>query len=58
MILAIFVGWVWGKNNVLCEVTNGGEIRFRPGSAWVDVVLKLIAPFLVGLIFLAGLSLI
>lgn len=58
MILAIFVGWVWGKNNVLCEVTNGGEIRFRPGSAWVDVVLKLIAPILIVVIILAGLGLI
>ena len=58
MVIAIFVGWVWGKKNALCEVTNGGEIRFRLGNAWVDILLKFIAPFLVALIFLAGLSLI
>lgn len=58
MVIAIFVGWVWGKKNALCEVTNGGKIRFRLGDAWVDILLKFIAPFLVALIFLAGLSLI
>jgi NSS family neurotransmitter:Na+ symporter len=58
MVIAILVGWVWGKKHALHEVTNGGEIRFRLGNAWIDIILKVIAPFLVGLIFLAGLSLI
>ncbi len=58
MILAIFVGWVWGKRNALYEVRNGGKIRFSLGNAWVDIVLKFIAPILIGVIFLAGLGLI
>ncbi len=55
MLIAIFVGYVWGIDKVLAELKNGSEILFSKFrwiiSTWV-VLVKYIAPVLIFLVLL------
>ena len=45
-----------GNRNVLNEVTNDGLLEFGLGNFWANVMLKYVAPALVFIVFLTGLS--
>lgn len=53
MLLCIFVGWVWGTDRALNEITDGGSISFPLGGIW-SILVKFIAPAAIFLVFLSG----
>ncbi len=56
LLIAIFVGWVMKKEDVLDEVTNGGEIEFGLFNAFMFVT-KYLAPILIAIVFAYSLGL-
>ena len=50
MMMCIFIGWVWGVDKALDEVTNGGKISFPLKTFWV-VMIKYVAPLAIFIVF-------
>jgi len=53
MIVAIFVGWVWGIDNVTKEITSNGKFPFKFKTLYI-LSIKLFAPIAIFLIFLSN----
>ncbi len=53
LLLCIFVGWVWGTDKALNEITDGGRSSFPLGGIW-SILVKYIAPVGIFLVFLSG----
>lgn len=51
LLLCLFIGYVWGEKDALHEVTNGNEMKFTLGKAWIFTI-KYIAPIVIGIILL------
>lgn len=51
-LLAIFIGWVWGKQPAIAEAVQGNA-NFITRQIWI-VILRYFAPFVVGQILLFG----
>lgn len=52
---AILVGWFWGKDKALAEVTNNGTIQSSVANLWFFTV-KYIIPIVLGIIFLQAIG--
>lgn len=55
-LLCIFIGWIWGVDNALKEITNDGSIEFKLAPVW-SFLIKYVAPLLILLIFINALGL-
>jgi len=53
MLLAIFLGWVWGIKNAIKETTNDGKLTFPLATVWT-VLIKYIAPVAIAVVFFEG----
>jgi NSS family neurotransmitter:Na+ symporter len=53
MLLAVFVGWVVKKEDLLDELTNQGSIKFGLFNVWYNIV-KFVIPVAVAVIAVAG----
>lgn len=53
MLLAIFLGWVWGIENAIKEATNDGKLTFPLATVWT-VLIKYIAPVAIAVVFFEG----
>ncbi len=53
LLLCVFVGWVWGTDNAINEITDGGLSSFPLGGIW-SILVKYIAPVAIFLVFLSG----
>jgi len=56
-LIAIFVGWFMGRNNVKDEITNQGKFKGRLFGVFMFIV-KFLAPLAIAIIFLNGIGLI
>lgn len=52
LMTVIFVGWVWGGQNVLAHIRQEG-VKFKLGSAWLFLV-KFILPLVLAYILISG----
>jgi len=52
---AILVGWVWGKDNALNAISNGGKLQRTINKVWFYDV-KFVAPILLAVITYQGLA--
>lgn len=50
-MLSIFVGWIWGTDNALKEITNDGTLNFAFAKPWAFIV-KYLAPIIIAVIFI------
>jgi NSS family neurotransmitter:Na+ symporter len=57
LLLCIFVGWVWGTDKAIKEITNDGSIKFALAGVW-SFLVKFIAPVAIALVFASSLGLI
>ncbi|MBN4050654.1 MAG: sodium-dependent transporter [Alkaliphilus sp.] len=53
MLLAIFLGWVWGMENAIKEATNDGKLNFALAGVWT-ILIKYIAPVAIAVVFVQG----
>ncbi len=53
LLLCIFVGWVWGTDNAINEITEGGISSFPLAGVW-SILVKFIAPIAIFMVFLSG----
>jgi NSS family neurotransmitter:Na+ symporter len=53
MLVCIFVGWVWGTDRALDEITGSGSRAFPLAGIW-SILVKYIAPAAIFLVFLSG----
>jgi NSS family neurotransmitter:Na+ symporter len=53
LMLCIFVGWVWGTDKAINEITDGGLTSFPLAGIW-SILVKYIAPVAIFLVFLSG----
>lgn len=51
LLLAIFIGWVWGTDKAVAEASNQGKVKFALATAW-SFIIKYIAPLAIGYILL------
>lgn len=51
LLLAIFIGWVWGTDKAVAEASNQGKVKFALAKAW-SFIIKYIAPLAIGYILL------
>ena len=58
LFLAIFVGWVWGRQPLLAELSNGGTLNNAGLVKVLFFILRFVTPVLVLLILLRGLKVI
>lgn len=49
----IFVGWIWGANNAVAEITQGGRFRFYLQNVW-KLSVKYLAPIAIMIIIVFG----
>lgn len=54
LFCSIFVGYIWGIDNVAMEITNQGALAFKRKKLFA-VAVKFVAPALIGIVFLVGL---
>jgi len=57
LLLCIFVGWVWGTDNAIKEITNDGRVKFEMAGVW-SFLVKFVAPVAIALVFASSLGLI
>lgn len=50
LMMCIFIGWVWGIDNAVKEITNNGKVSFPLASLWI-VMIKFIAPLAILVVF-------
>lgn len=55
MMLCIFIGWFWGIDKALAEITNNGKLNFALAGAW-SFLIKFVAPIAILLVFIQGLG--
>lgn len=55
LMLCIFIGWFWGIDKALAEITNNGKLNFALAGAW-SFLIKFIAPVAILVIFIQGLG--
>ena len=53
MLMCIFVGYVWGVDNIADEISNGGVIPFK-WKMLFSVIMKYVAPVLIFIIFISS----
>lgn len=58
LFLAVFCGWVWGRDTVFTELTNGGALRNQAVARAFFFLVRFVTPLLVLLILLRGLGVI
>lgn len=51
LLLAIFIGWVWGVDKAINEITNDGKIKFSLAGIW-GFIIKWVAPIAIFIILL------
>jgi NSS family neurotransmitter:Na+ symporter len=51
LLVCIFVGWVWGTENAVKEITSNGLFSFKYKAAY-DLIIKIVAPAAITVIFL------
>lgn len=51
LLLCIFIGWVWGVDNAVHEITNEGSMEFKLAPVWAFLI-KYVAPVAILLIFI------
>ena len=56
LMCAILVGWVWGRDNAMRELTNGGIINNFVTKVWYPTV-RWVCPVVVGIIWLNAVGL-
>ncbi|RBP44949.1 sodium-dependent transporter [Garciella nitratireducens] len=54
MFTSVFIGWIWGKEQVLTEVTNSGKIKFSIFNLWF-FLCRWIIPVIIFFVFLSSL---
>jgi len=57
ILLAVFVGWVWGADKFNQALSNQGKISNRATTSMVFFLLRYISPVLILLVMLKGLNL-
>lgn len=55
LLMCIFIGYVWGMDKAVNEITNGGKLSFKLRGFWT-VMIKFIAPLAVIVVFLNALG--
>lgn len=55
MMLCVFIGWFWGIDKALAEITNNGKLNFALAGAW-SFLIKFIAPVAILVVFIQGLG--
>jgi NSS family neurotransmitter:Na+ symporter len=53
--MCIFIGYVWGIDKAVVEITNGGKIPFKLKAFWT-IMIKYVAPIAVIIVFLNALG--
>jgi neurotransmitter:Na+ symporter, NSS family len=56
LLIALFVGWVWGWSKVEQALTNHGKLQNRNVARGLFFLIRYITPFLVALVLLQGLG--
>lgn len=51
MLMSIFIGWFWGLDNAIREVTNEGTLPFKLAPVW-GFLIKYVAPIAIAFVFL------
>lgn len=57
ILLALFVGWVWGRDNFQRALSNQGALRNATVTAAVFFLLRYVSPLLILIVMLKGLDL-
>lgn len=52
---SVFIGWVWGKEQVFAEVTNSGSFKFNIFNVWF-FLCRWIIPIIIFLVFLSSIG--
>ncbi|MDF2890103.1 MAG: sodium:neurotransmitter symporter [Clostridia bacterium] len=55
LLMCIFIGYVWGMDKALAEITNNGKFPFKLKGFWT-IMIKYIAPLAVIVVFLNALG--
>lgn len=55
LLMCIFIGYVWGMDKAVAEITNGGKFPFKLKGFWT-IMIKYIAPLAVIVVFLNALG--
>jgi len=55
LLMCIFIGYVWGMDKAVDEITEGGKFPFKLKFFWT-VMIKYVAPFAVIIVFLNALG--
>ena len=55
LMLCIFIGWFWGIDKALAEITNNGKLNFALAGAW-SFLIKFVAPIAILVVFIQGLG--
>jgi len=54
LLLAIFIGWVWGVDKAIVEATNNGKVKFGLAPVW-GFLIKWVVPVAIFVILLQAL---
>jgi NSS family neurotransmitter:Na+ symporter len=54
-VSCILIGWLWGTDNALDEITNNGRIRFVWASIW-SILIKYLVPIAIAVIFIRSIT--
>lgn len=54
LLLCIFVGWIWGTDNAIKEITNNGKIEFKLAGFW-SFLVKYVGPIAILIVFIRSL---
>ncbi|MYM26672.1 sodium-dependent transporter [Duganella sp. FT135W] len=57
ILLAVFVGWVWGRDNFQRALSNQGELQNAAVTSAVFFLLRYVSPLLILIVMLKGLDL-
>jgi NSS family neurotransmitter:Na+ symporter len=57
LLIAIFVGWVWGPKNIKAALTNQGALKNEGLVNAIIILLRYVTPLLVLVVLLDGLNL-
>ena len=55
LFTCIFVGYSWGVDNAIKEITNDGQVPFR-GASWLRFMVRYVSPVFMVLVLLRALS--
>lgn len=54
LLLCLFVGYIWGPEKALREITNDGKLKFGLGKIWIFSI-RYIGPVLLGIVLINSL---